>query len=432
MTYGIAASSATKNDSLNGVVKGDITPVAIRLLPAGSFASSGCATKLKISLELSTHGMKAMPIATSARSSRLRSSRRCEISVPSTSFSGSALIDARPQARRSDCARASAASASAWLSSAGCACAGAAGCSGATEAAAVGAGGRAATGRAAAQDGRSWPELWIGGGIGAGAASAAGAGAAGAASTGAASVGAVSAGAASADAAVVVVEPGGGARRRASSSCTSSSSCSRNCRAMARARPIQRPISEATRGSFSGPSTTSARTKMIRTSRKRPSNRSDAPVVLRLGGLSRLGLGLMSLVEFGVGAFRADLLRRGGLLRLAVVHGLLEPTHRGAQVLPHGPQLLGAEHDEHDQQDDQQLAHSYTAHNVLTPLRPARAQERLRNHRSNEPCRAHKFGEFRYRLHDRRPQDSSQNVTGPSLISDTSISAPNTPAETGA
>src|SRR5579862_5798821 len=36
-----------------------------------------------------------MPTATSARSSRSRSSRRCEISVPSASFSGSSLIGAR-------------------------------------------------------------------------------------------------------------------------------------------------------------------------------------------------------------------------------------------------------------------------------------------------------------------------------------------------
>src|SRR6516225_7526495 len=35
-----------------------------------------------------------MPTATSARSSRSRSSSRCEISVPSASFSGSSLIGA--------------------------------------------------------------------------------------------------------------------------------------------------------------------------------------------------------------------------------------------------------------------------------------------------------------------------------------------------
>src|SRR5256886_16525064 len=138
---------------------------------------------------------------------------------------------------------------------------------------------------------------------------------------------------------------------RACSSCTSSSSCSRNCRAMARARPTQRPISETTRGSFSGPSTISARTKMIRISENRPSNRSRAPFVL--------GVALLrGLRELRVRALGTDLLRRGVLLLLAVAHRFLESAHRGAEIRAHRAQLLRAEHDEHDQQNHHELAHS--------------------------------------------------------------------------
>src|SRR5579864_921965 len=41
------------------------------------------------------HGAKAIPIATIERSSRSRSSSRCEIRVPSASFSGSSLMGGR-------------------------------------------------------------------------------------------------------------------------------------------------------------------------------------------------------------------------------------------------------------------------------------------------------------------------------------------------
>src|SRR5690242_14583344 len=119
---------------------------------------------------------------------------------------------------------------------------------------------------------------------------------------------------------------------------------------MTRARPTQRPSSETTRGSFSGPSTMSARTKMIRTSKNRPSNRSRAP----LG----LAVALLRLGELGVGAFGAQLLRRGVLLLLALAHRLLEATDRVAEIRADRAQLLGSEHDEHDEQNDHQLAHS--------------------------------------------------------------------------
>src|SRR6516165_11562722 len=108
---------------------------------------------------------------------------------------------------------------------------------------------------------------------------------------------------------------------------------------MARARPTQRPTSDTTRGNFSGPSTISARTKMIRISENRPSNRSRAPFGLGVALLCDLG-------EFRVGTLGADLLRRGVLLFLALAHRLLEPTHRMSQIRTHGAQLLGAKHDE--------------------------------------------------------------------------------------
>src|SRR5215469_6186915 len=138
---------------------------------------------------------------------------------------------------------------------------------------------------------------------------------------------------------------------RACSSCTSSSSCTRNCRAMPRARPIQRPTSDTTRGNFSGPSTISARTKMIRISEKRPSNRSGAP----------FGLGVALLRDFRelrVRTLGADLLGRGALLLLALAHGFLEPAHGVPEVRAHGSQLPGTKHDEHHEQHDDQLAHS--------------------------------------------------------------------------
>src|SRR5205814_4600897 len=139
---------------------------------------------------------------------------------------------------------------------------------------------------------------------------------------------------------------------RACSSCTSSSSCSRNWRAMARARPIQRPISVTTRGSFSGPSTISARTKMISNSENRPSNRSRAPLGLRVALLRGDVRGLRVVRALG-----ADLLRRSALLLLALAHGLFESAHGGAEIGADAAQLLRAEHDEHDEQDHHELAH---------------------------------------------------------------------------
>src|SRR5690606_2098106 len=62
--------------------------------------------------------------------------------------------------------------------------------------------------------------------------------------------------------------------RASSSSVTSCSSCVRSCRAMARARPVHRPIFSASPGSFSGPSTRSARPR-IRTIAVNPASHME-------------------------------------------------------------------------------------------------------------------------------------------------------------
>src|SRR5690348_9601276 len=101
---------------------------------------------------------------------------------------------------------------------------------------------------------------------------------------------------------------------------------------MTRARPTQRPISDTTRGSFSGPSTMSARTKTITISENRPSNRSGAP----------LGLGVALLCgfrELGVRALGANLLGRVAGLVLALAHGLLEPAHGMSEIGADGTKL---------------------------------------------------------------------------------------------
>src|SRR5215469_18562576 len=116
---------------------------------------------------------------------------------------------------------------------------------------------------------------------------------------------------------------------------------------MARARPTQRPTSDTTRGNFSGPSTISARTKMIRISANRPSNRSRAPFGLAVALLR-------DFRELRVGCLGADLLRRAALLLLAVAHCLLEAAYGVPEVRADSAQLLGTKHDEHHEQNDHQ------------------------------------------------------------------------------
>src|SRR6188474_1183961 len=92
----MAANSA----SLSGVMKGATTLVAISELPSGSLSISGCATIVNRSLEKNASGRKTIAIAIIDRSSRSRSSSRCEISVPSASCSGSRVSGLIGPARR--------------------------------------------------------------------------------------------------------------------------------------------------------------------------------------------------------------------------------------------------------------------------------------------------------------------------------------------
>ena len=71
-------------------MNGETTLVAISEVPSGSFSISGCATSVNSSFEKKANGMNTMQTATVERSRRVRSSSRCETSVPSASasFSG--------------------------------------------------------------------------------------------------------------------------------------------------------------------------------------------------------------------------------------------------------------------------------------------------------------------------------------------------------
>jgi len=77
------------SDSLSGVMNGDTTLVAMIDVPSGSFSISGCAISVNSRLETKASGTKQITTAITACSSRVRNSRRCEISVPSARDSGS-------------------------------------------------------------------------------------------------------------------------------------------------------------------------------------------------------------------------------------------------------------------------------------------------------------------------------------------------------
>ena len=87
--YGIAMKMPPISDSLSGVMNGETTLVAMIEVPSGNFSISGCATSVNSWFEKKASGMKQIVTATTARSRRVRSSRRCEISVPSARDSGS-------------------------------------------------------------------------------------------------------------------------------------------------------------------------------------------------------------------------------------------------------------------------------------------------------------------------------------------------------
>ena len=88
-TKGIARPIASTRASLNGTVNGATTLVAINVAPAGSFFFKGSATNVNSWFMYIAQGMKQMPTASMALSSRSRSSSRWEISVPSASPPGS-------------------------------------------------------------------------------------------------------------------------------------------------------------------------------------------------------------------------------------------------------------------------------------------------------------------------------------------------------
>ena len=125
-------NSATISDSLSGAMNGEMTLVAINDVPAGSFSISGRATSVNSSFWKNASGTKQARTTMTDRSSRSRSSRRCETSVPSARDSpsdGLWLIGGRLVRRRGR------------LRPAGFSGAAAASCAGAARASSDGAGG---------------------------------------------------------------------------------------------------------------------------------------------------------------------------------------------------------------------------------------------------------------------------------------------------
>src|ERR1700733_2876653 len=85
----MARPNANTNASLNGTVKGATTLVAISVAPGGSLWIRGSATNVNSLFMYMPQGMKQMPTASMALSSRSRSSSKCDIRVPSASSPGS-------------------------------------------------------------------------------------------------------------------------------------------------------------------------------------------------------------------------------------------------------------------------------------------------------------------------------------------------------
>ena len=77
------------SDSLSGAMNGEMTLVAIKDVPAGSFSISGRATSVNSSFWKKASGTKQIVTAMTERSRRSRNSSRCETSVPSASGSPS-------------------------------------------------------------------------------------------------------------------------------------------------------------------------------------------------------------------------------------------------------------------------------------------------------------------------------------------------------
>src|ERR1044072_5393888 len=149
----------------------------------------------------------------------------------------------------------------------------------------------------------------------------------------------------------------------------SSSSCSRNRRAIARARPTQRPTCWASFGNFWGPSTISAIAKISRSSEKPTSNmkklRRPAVSVYARGSTPRtsgLVLALFRLRLGGIGKLGVGLELFDGLLGIPFVHRLLEAAHGGTEVGSDRLELLGPEHEQYDDQNDNEFFETNRAH----------------------------------------------------------------------
>src|SRR3990170_4924393 len=126
----------------------------------------------------------------------------------------------------------------------------------------------------------------------------------------------------------------------------------------------------ATRGRRSGPMTMSATSAITSSSENPRSNmralrnkrRPRAPASFpprRRSGL-RFGLAL----HFALDGLAGDLGRRTAVLGFlaAFAHARLEAAHRAAEIRADVAQLLGAEHQHHDDEDDQPVPDAERAH----------------------------------------------------------------------
>src|SRR6185436_17866634 len=128
-------------------------------------------------------------------------------------------------------------------------------------------------------------------------------------------------------------------------------------------RPKSTPSVRATRGRRSGPITTRATMPITRSSEKPMSNMHWARERGRRAGGARSGL--LAVLHLGVdgGAGLGRDLARG--LGLVALHAVLESLHGAAEVGAHVAQFLGAEDEQHDDQDDQPVPDAERTHAIL-------------------------------------------------------------------
>src|SRR6185295_4447831 len=149
----------------------------------------------------------------------------------------------------------------------------------------------------------------------------------------------------------------------------------------------------------------------------------DAAFLLRLvaGLLGELGIRLIAL----------DLL---AAFFLTFVHRLLEAAHGGPEVGADRLQFLGTEHEQHEDEDDEELFHPDTHKSNSCGKNACRiiGQRGTPDAQSSAVTRYCVTCPAAGRPFAQRVQVSSQNVTGPSFTRLTCMSAPNSPAATGA